>query len=251
MITLAAPDKLTTERYVSLTRKFMDTFGDNEVKGILLPLPPAEAKQVVYMPDCFESKNFDEKNSIDHHGHSIKVLGVKPTDFGPAFLFKLKLRDILRINEYSDRIGDVEAKIDAACASVSFHEFMRDDEGLIYADRCVINSLSWGGSCNGGSHVVFPLAPHLTSITQRQKDYGKMDLFEQQLIFADPFESEDFFPEETFGSNKWVDDKVGLLYVTKDLGKNLNKLGQWALSYLAKMDNNIFNLEVLANEVDG
>lgn len=238
--------KLLRERCASLFTKFMDVYGDTKVKGVLLPLPPAETKGVIYMPDSFTSKTFDE-NAVYHSGADVKVLKVAPTDLGPGFLFEMKISNLLTLRDWGNEFG-LHSSLQAACASIDFHVMMTDDEGKIWADQGVVNRLSWGSSCNGGSHVVFPSAPFITSIVQRQRDSGKMDLFDQKLVFADPFESEQFFPDEIFGLNKWLDDKVGMLYHRKD-DKNLNKLGQWALSYMARMDNNILKLEEVEHEV--
>lgn len=193
-------------------RATFETYKYNRILLIAAPLPPVKVRGLIYMPDCFASKTFqaqyDQKDGLGKQ-YSYKVLGAVPSENGPAILISIELGNVIGFNA-----GILTVLRQSICASVSYwtRRGLRDSKGerADYAIDVSLDNLNFNSSCNPGSHVVVPMAPHLTALLQyatSPDDAGKCTII-KNLSYMAPERGMALFPEIDFGRNVVVDNYI-------------------------------------------
>lgn len=207
------------------------------VRVISIPLPPIHVKGLIYRPDSFASKTFD--NVFDTYGSKYRSASVTHTPFGPAVLMTLPLEELIG---YDQNTGFLTVHRASCCATVTYSLKMglkENGEKYDFAWNVVLDGLSFAGrSCNPGSHTLVPRAPHLTALIQyanAPEGYGfGVQTFQQYL---EPEMGERLFPEWNFDGNAAIDAWIAKCTVDNNvrLKENTVGIGLWAIPFLRQL----------------
>lgn len=222
---------------------------DRYVHVVLLPTPPTPVDNIMFMPDCFASKTFDEQ--LDRPDE-FKLISMKATKFGPAILAMVKFNRLIDLND--DGMAYVESA--TCCASVSFTVLL-DADGLRYADNTSIDGIRLiSQSCHPGSHFVIPNAPYFTSLLHYslapEWDLEKNELRHEgrnlgRFTYMTPWEASDLFDNCDFTDNLQFDIFLAKCAIGADSTycKVHGGLGKWARPYIKHMRNNLLQINDL------
>lgn len=201
-------------------------------------MPPTPVNGMLFMPDSFSSKVFDN-NSIKTNSE-FKIAMVKPTVFGPAILLYVPFGNLV---EFDSTTGYLNVVVATFCARVSYYILCKSN-GIEYADQVVIDSLSTiARSCHPGSHYVVPKASYLTALLQYSQAPTYKDLDNRKLVltYLTPQQGEALFPHCLFDTNKFVDDYVAQCVIDDQVSfyKTSGGLGEWSDGFLRRLRRNI------------
>jgi hypothetical protein len=226
-------------------------YEDYRVWMIAFPLPPVHIRGLLYMPDCYSSKTFDwgYGSILGAQVNGYKVITVAESQYGPAVLISIRLGELLSV----DSCGGVSISRSSICASVSYANYgeLKHTDGNKYthAREVTIDGLNFTRSCNAGSHVVVPQAPHLTALLQWDRTpstSGRADLavIARQLGYISPSQAELVFPGVKFGRNCFADTVVSTLCVSEKVRYTADMvgLGEWVVPYLRTLRTNHLRL---------
>lgn len=220
----------------------LDNHGGRSVKFVSLPLPPCPAHNKIYMPDAFTSKSFDGIPTFTSDSNELHVLRCKRTEFGPAILAITKLSDLIHFDGHY-----IHAHKNAICATVSYRNFVTENQIDIVDDVSLERISFGGGSCHPGSHLVVPKAPHLTALMQWQKaprnnEYQELS---EVITYMDPLMCEMEFEGVDFSENEKIDALISHCIVEPSVSAYnvIGGLGEWAAPILKSLRNNALRKE--------
>lgn len=229
---------MNTKRHqllINWMKRTYDRYRYETVKIVSLPIPPTPVDGVLFMPDSFCSKVFDNPIETDAE---FKIAMVKHTKFGPAMLIYAPFGELI---SFDAETGYLEINAATYCARVSYY-VLCESNGFKYADEVVIDSISSvSRSCHPGSHYIVPHAPHLTALLQYSQAPSLNDNRKLIITYLTPDEGEKLFPHCIFDTNKFVDDFVARCVVDDQVSfyKTLGGLGEWSSEILRRLRRNI------------
>jgi hypothetical protein len=235
-----------------MRRTFAD-WGDRTVKVICMPLPPSPVRSLIYMPDCFTSKTFD---NVFDRDRQFRAVSMEATERGPAILAVVKLKDLISFDKDH---GFLTIENATCCATISYYVIC-EENGLTYANEVSLDSLAMPtGSCHPGSHYVIPDAPYLTAILQYaqapEREYqgrrgGWHHNKQLEIVYAAPDEGKAIFPQHDYHCNRIVDSYVARCAVHKDVSfaRIDGAIGKWAWPFLKGLRRNIVNIKEASYE---
>lgn len=230
-----------------------DSWAWKRVRVVAMPLPPIKVHSLLYRADSFASATFDREFDLDGGdpllsgaSETFRAISVVPSHSGPAVLISLKLSDLIGFDETD---GHLTVHRRSCCASVSYQIKHSLDYGkLDYAHNVVLKRLNFSSSCNPGSHLVAPNAPHLTALLQyAASPYSSIGSQQRLggLEYLSPDEGRVLFPTFDFSANGLLDQYIATCTVRPEVKYCLTSsgIGEWTVPYLTTLRRNRYLME--------